>query len=649
MQTVRLLGESAEAALAAGNIGEAEGLFRKIIGLDPRQAAAHAGLGAVAGLRGEHRLGAESLAKACELESSNPMFLHNYAESLRQLGRNGEAEPLFRKVISIDPHFIPSYDSLISLLQLNRLQAEQQKQLSYGDMLSRELAILSSNQGNAWLDIGELPKATAAYRRALEFFPGYVTALSNLANALRSEGRICEGEDAGRQAVAIDPSFAPAWNNLGNALAEEGRLDEATRCFDRALALRPGFPEARHNRGSGLLMNYIYDHEIAEEELFDMHRRWGESYPLPEGWKRRPIEAAGRPLRIGYLSPDFRMHAMLHFLEPILAHHDPAQFEVVCYAECPAQDEHSRRLMTYSHSWVRTHELDDAALAAKIESDRIDLLVDCAGHTRGGRLEALAGKPAPVMLSWMGYLGTTGLPAMDFRLTDIWADPPGIAEGQHTERLLRIPEGMMAYRPHSSCPEVGALPAASTGAITFASLNNIRKMNAQVVELWSGILKAVPGSRLLLQSGHLADAGTRGRLTGLFEAFGIRPDRIEMRKSSADFLQTYLEADIALDPMPYGGGATTCDALWMGVPVVTLSGSRPAGRLSTSILHQIGHPEWIASNLGKYVELACALAAERDRLALIRKGLRETMRSSSLCDEAGFVRRLEKIYREVAG
>ncbi len=641
------LARSADAAMSAGNFRLAGEAFRKMLILAPGNASAFAGLGTVAGLQGEHGAAAEHFGAACALEPGNPFYLHNYGEALRQLGRNHDAEVNFRKVIALAPGFIPAYDSLIPLLQAAHRQALQRTDAVRSGALARELAILSSNQGNAWLDAHDLKQALECYRRSIAVDQGYVTAWSNLANALRSAGKNCEAEEAGRKAIGLDPGFAPAWNNLGNALAEQGRLDEASACFDRALALKPDFPAARHNRGGGMLMNHLYDPEISEESLFGLHCRWGEGYPAPALSTAIPISSAGTRLRVGYLSPDFRTHAMLHFLEPILAHQDTALFDVTCYAEGPANDEQTKRLQSYGHSWVWTHTLDDAALRERIAGDRIDILVDCAGHTQGGRLEALSAKPAPVMLSWMGYLGTTGLPAMEYRLTDAWADPPGLTESLHTEQLLRIPGGMMSYRPHVASPEVSGLPLLRNGFVTFGSLNNVRKMNAVVAALWARVLHAVPGSRLLLQSGHLADAGTVGRMRGMFEAFGIHADRLDLRPSSTDFLLTYSEIDIALDPMPYGGGVTTCDSLWMGVPVVTLSGSRPAGRLSASILHQIGRSEWIASDRDGYIGILAGLAADADRLSGIRAGLRPAMTASPLCNEAGFVRRLEQVYREL--
>lgn len=351
-------------------------------------------------------------------------------------------------------------------------------------------------------------------------------------------------------------------------------------------------------------------------------------------------------LKIGYLSADFREHAMRHFIEPLLARHRASQVELVCYAQGPGFDAHTQRLAGYGHRWLWVHAMRDAELAAQIERDAIDILVDCTGHTQGTRLTALAGKPAPIMMSWLGYLNDTGLPAMDYRLSDEWVDPPHEARTEGTEAVLRIPGGMLAYRPHMAAPDTGEPPCLSQGLVTFGSLNNIQKLNRVIVAQWAQILHAVPRARLLLQSKLLADARTVGRLRGLFEAFGIAASRLDLRPATADFLSTYRDIDIALDTQPYGGGATTCDALWMGVPVVTQTGTRPAGRLSTSLLHSVGHPEWVTNSPAQYVSIAVALANQPAELAQIRRTLRAQVQASALCDEAGFVERLEAVYRE---
>jgi len=630
---------------AAGDLAAAEQSYRALLESQPDHAEALAGLGVVVGQTGRHDAAAKHLAKACALEPSNTIYHHNYGEALRQLGQLPLAEAALRRALELDPQFLPALESLIAIVQAAHAHALATRDVERAGMLAGELARLANNQGNALLANLDPLRAIGSYRYSISIRADYAIAWSNLGNVLCELGRLSEAEAACRQAVALDPDFGAAWNNLGIALDGQRRFDEASSCYDRALAKDPAFREARHNLGSGSLFNPLYLPEISDTEVAQKHRTWGNSFPLPEGRRWHNSRDPDRAIRIGYLSPDFREHAMRAFIEPMLARHDRSEVEIICYAQNSYADEHTRRLMQYGHRWRWIHEWDDATLAAEIERDGIDILVECAGHTRGNRLVALAGKPAPILMSWLGYLCTTGLPAMDYRLTDQWVDPPGLTESQHTEKLLRVPDGMMAWRPHENSPDVNELPSLSRGTVTLGSLNNVQKINPVVAELWAQILRAMPQARLLLQSKLLVDPQTVGRIRGMFDAFGIRPSRIELRQASPDFLKTYREIDIALDTWPYGGGATTCDALWMGVPVVTLAGGRPAGRLSASVLHQIGRHEWITGSARAYVDKAIEIAGEPDLLNSVRRSLRDQMRGSTLCDETGFVRRLEKIYR----
>lgn len=644
LQIQQLLERAAERH-TAGDLAGSEQHYRAVLALDPDEALALAGMGALAGQRGDAREAADYLGRACRLAPANALVHHNHGEALRQLGQWREAEAALRRALELDQGLVPAWVSLGALAHTLHAQAVSQGDTQRAQSMTREMASLLNNQGNAWLGRGGGAEAVRCYRRAIALRADYATAWSNLGNCLRGEGQLSEAEASCRQAVALAPEMAEAWNNLGNTLVEQARFDEAAPCYDKALALRPGFAEAVHNRGSGSLFNRLYSVEPSYAEIAQQHRSWGAVFPKPERrhWPhdRRPE----RVLRIGYLSADLREHAMRHFIEPLLARHDARQVEVVCYAQGPVADTHTRRLAGYGHRWHWVHGLDDAGLAALVERDAIDILVDCMGHTHGTRISALAGKPAPVMASWLGYLCTTGLPAMDYRLSDEWVDPPDHPSPPDTEEVLRIPGGMLAYRPHANAPDALAPPSTRNGWLTFGSLNNVQKINRTVVARWAELLQAVPHSRLLLKSKLLADPGTVGRLRGLFEAFGIPPARLDLRPASRDFLQTYQEIDIALDTFPYGGGVTTCDALWMGVPVVSLAGQRPAGRLSLSLLQRIGHAGWVADTGAAYRDKAIALAGDLPALAALRAGLRTQVQASSLCDEAGFVRQLEGVYR----
>lgn len=636
---------------AAGDLTAAELSYRGVLDLDADQPMALAGMGALDGQRGHAAQAAQYLARACKLEPGMAIFQHNHGEALRQLGQLPLAEAALRRAVELDQNLVPAWESLIAMVQTAQALASGAHDMRRAEVLAWELARMTNNKGNALLGRGDPVQAIGCYRHALSIRSDYPMAWSNLGNTLRQVGQINEAEAACRRAVALDPNFGAAWNNLGNALIEQGRYEEGSRCYEQALEKQPDFPEALHNRGSGSLFNRLFAPAATDAELAAVHRDWGAAYPAPRNRRWHNTREPDRLLRIAYLSPDFREHAMRHFIEPLLARHSASRVEVVCYAQGPGADAHTRRLIEYGQRWNWVHGLSDAELAARIERDRIDILVDCAGHTHGTRLAALAGKPAPIMMSWLGYLHATGLPAMDYRLTDEWVDPPGPADTPGNdltadEMPLRITGGMLAYRPHLAAPEANALPCVARGYTTFGSLNNIQKLNRLVVADWARLLGAVPGSRLLLQGKHLADPGVVGRIRGMFEAFGIAPARLDLQPASVDFLRTYHEIDIALDTLPYGGGATTCDALWMGVPVITQSGTRAAGRLSTSILNLVGRPEWVTETSDAYIAAAAALARNTRALAEIRRDLRGQMQASALCDEAGFVARLEEVYRQ---
>ena len=591
---------------------------------------------------GRHDRAENARHEAALLQPDNPVPAHNRAEALRQEGRLDEARVAFREVLARFPEFVPSYDSLIPLQQalLETLRVQGPPQAL--DRAMGELASLWNNRGNAMLSADDGAGAEASYRQALKMDPGYAAAWSNLCNVLCLGGRAFESEEAGRRALQLAPLLPQAWNNLGIALTDQGRLTEADACFERALELKPDFTEVFHNAGSRKLFNTLLSPAWSGADILRSHRAWGERHPAPVQCQY-PWRAAGssatRRRRIGVMSSDFRTHAMQHFLAPLLEYLDREAFDVVCYAHVPRADEVTRRFFSYGHRWTWIHGLSDEQLSVQLRADELDLLVECNGHTRGTRLRALADRPAYRQASWLGYLGTTGLPAMDYRLTDEWVDPPGMTESQHTETLVRIPGGLCAYRPHDRSPPVQPPPFLRQACITFGSLNNLMKLNSQVVTLWATLLKAVPGSRLLLQAKQFADRGMLGRVRGMFEMCGIPSERLDLRCASNDFLATYHDFDIALDTFPYGGGATTCDALWMGVPVITCPADRSAGRLTGSLLQQIGCTQWIARDHSDYVERAAGLAADTAELRRVREGLREQVATSPLCDGPGFAAR----------
>ncbi len=459
---------------------------------------------------------------------------------------------------------------------------------------------------------------------------------------LKEAGEAGEAERLLLRAIELDPALAEAHVNLGNIRKEQGRLDDAMVCYSRAVAARPDYAAAHAN----LLFATAYVDGLAPSRVFELHRDWGQRYA--QGLVRRDhpnVRDPARRLRVAYVSPDLRAHAVAMFIEPVLAHHDRASFEVVAYAEVAQPDAVTARLHGLVDVWRSTVGLTDEQVAQLIRADGIDVLVDLAGHTANGRLLALARKPAPVQLTYLGYPATTGIEAMDWRLTDAVAEPEGQSEAFYTERLYRLPHSLWCYQPFTDMGEPGPLPALTQGQVTFGSFNNYAKVGPRVVDLWASVLRAVPDSRLVMITVPAGEA--QAALWARFEALGVARERVMLydRLDRARYVALFGTVDIALDPFPCNGGTTTCDALWMGLPVVALAGTTFLSRASLSVLSASGLEEFAAADEAGYVALCARLASDLPALSALRASLRSRLSSSPLLDAAGFTRDIEAAYR----
>ncbi|MDO9215205.1 MAG: tetratricopeptide repeat protein [Methylococcales bacterium] len=576
----------------------------------------------------------QALAVLLPAVQQHPQHLglqHNLAELYRNIGATDKAEQLFTALIHQQPLFVPAYQSLMLILNTH-LSSAQLTDEQRAELLSR-LAIISNNMGNALLEAGQMQAAETAYSEALQYWADYPSAHSNLSNVARLVGRISDAESHARKALALRPDFAEAWNNLGTALSEQGRCAEAISCYQRALAVNPNQLEAQHNAGSGSLFLQLYRDDLTSAQVVDAHRQWGESLRFPA--LPHTIPATDK-IRVGFISADFREHSVMYFAEGLLKQLNRQEFDIVCYANQTGEDYVTQRIKAMPLLWRPVAALSDDALCEQIRQDQLHILIDLSGHSKGHRLYALAKKPAPIIALWLGYPFTTGLPAFDYRLTDKWADPEAVAPHQHTEQVVYL-QNQFNYRPHPNALPVNALPALHNGYITFGSLNNVQKMNRSVVAVWSEILLRIPNSRLILQNKLLVDAGVAGRIRGLFEAFGVDTQRLEFRPACEYHLKTYNEIDIALDPFPFNGATTTCEALWMGLPVLSLAGDNSVARMGVSILSAVGlEQDWLAHTTEDYIALAQQHTAALDKLAALRTGLRERVANSQLCDDAAF-------------
>ena len=441
----------------------------------------------------------------------------------------------------------------------------------------------------------------------------------------------------------MQPNFAEARNNLGNALTDVGQLDAAIASYQNAMSLNPAAPDFHSNLILTLHYHPAHDARSIAAELENWNRQHAQ--PRRKFIRRHANDKnPDRLLRIGYLSPDFREHVVAQNLLPLLRHHDRSQFEIACYALLRRPDTMTARVKETAHRWREIAHLSDEQVAEQIRTDQIDILVDLALHSADNRLPIFAHKPAPVQVSYLGYCGSTGIPEMDYRFSDPYLDPPDAAH--YVEKTWRLPRTYWCYQPWSAAAEPAQVPALKSGYITFGCLNNFTKVSPPALELWAKILNQVPQSRLIL---HAPAGSHRAAVTERFSRFGVAPDRLIFlpKQPWKIYTQTYSQIDIALDPFPYNGGITTCDSLWMGVPVITLSGQTPVGRAGRSILASLGLPELIASTADDYLKIATDLAADLPRLSALRQGMRPRMLASPLMDAPTFARDVEAAYRQI--
>lgn len=537
-------------------------------------------------------------------------------------------------------------------------------------------------QGIAAQRAGRLPDAENWYRRILERDERHPDALYHLGTLAETAGHPAAACELYRHASSARRDWFDPWFRLGNALRSLGRIKPAIEAMETAARLDPGSRGARMNlamllweggrgreaesllremaAGTGdaaldahqnLLLMLNYREDLEPGRCYDEHLVWAARYADPVSAAAAPPERPadpGRPLNIGYVSPDFRLHPVALFLLPLLNHHDRARHRIHLYATRAGADDTTARLRSAADEWRDIAALSDDEAADMIRRDGIDVLVDLAGHTGWNRLLLFARRPAPVQLSWLGYLNTTGMRAMDARLTDVIATPEAF-DALHTERIVRLPGCQWCFQPLVDAPDVSPSPPSRGGTVTFGSFHNLVKVGPAVIALWSRLLRQLPRSRLLLMAKGLADG--RQDLLERFGAEGVAADRIELRNAVPyrQYLATYGEVDIALDAFPYSGGTTTCESLWMGVPVVTWAFPAVAGRGAASILSAAGLPELVAESPEQYLSIAADLAASPPRLEALRASLRGRMRQSPLMDAPRFAAGIEDAYRALWG
>jgi predicted O-linked N-acetylglucosamine transferase (SPINDLY family) len=658
-----------------GQLPEAERLYRRVLDEEPQHANAMFLLSVIAMGQGKLADAGKLLQRAVALHPDNPAFHSNLGEVYRRLGRNDDAVQALLTALSMRPDLAePAFNLGLVLGEMGETEMatsclERAADFKF-DSFPVQYALATA------LRERDLLRAVGHYQCALALNPRAVNVLVDLGNVLQKLGRTDAAIALFRRAVEIEPRFSLAHNNLGTALLEKFQTEDAIACFRRALEIDPRLSQANNNLGSamkelGHLEDAIAcferaaeadrsDHQVHSNLVYTLsfHPGYDATAILKHATRWCEMHLAGvtaskdisdrdrtadRRLRIGYVSPDFRDHCQALFMLPVLSHHNREAFEIHCYSSTSAPDSVTERERKHVDQWHDVAALDDGALAEAIRRDRIDILVDLTMHMAHGRLRTFARKPAPVQMCWLAYPGTTGLAAIDYRLTDPFLDPPGPGDHVYTERSLRLPDTFWCYDALGG-PGVSPLPALQRGFVTFGCLNNFCKINRDVLALWARVLRAMPSAKLTL----LVPVGTaRQETQAVFEKEGIDLGRLEFvgRRARLEYLAAYRQIDMCLDTFPYNGHTTSLDALWMGVPVITLVGKTVVGRAGLSQAMNLGMPDLVTETPDAYVERAVELAGDLTRLAEIRAGLRARMEGSPLMDAPRFVRGLEDTYR----
>jgi protein O-GlcNAc transferase len=659
---------------------------KEIVAVEPDHYRAFHGIGL-----GMHRLGQsdEGLYYIRTALVLNPEYFEahlNLGNILRDLGRQDEALDCYRIAWKIRP------DSPLVNFNLANCLCDLQSFAEANECYSRAIALDPSyrdpylGRARLFMLTKDFASASADYRAILTLNPDHCEAQYNLGICLAELGCHEEAVSCFRNAITIDPDKKDAHLALGNYLSEKAEhgdpsgLDDAVTSYLKVLSLNPADGDTRTRLGLMLLVQGKIDEALNEfreaiqycpemitthscyllslqyhpaptlRELFEVSISWWQRFAekIPKITSHGNIPDPDRPLRIGYVSADFKRHPVGFHLMPVIYNHSAENYQVYCYSNYGTDDIYTDRLRSYADEWRNIVDMPDEAVQDMIIKDGIDILVDLSGHTGGNRLLLFARKPAPVQATWLGYFFSTGLREIDYIVMDDCAVLPG-EDCWFSEKVIRLSKTRFCYEPIPYAPEVSSLPALKNGYITFGSFNNLAKVTSPVIQLWAKVLNAVPDSRLLLKSPAFQNSGSRERFIQQFADAGIAGDRLVLRGQSAhiDMLAEYGDMDIAVDPFPFNGGITSCEAMWMGVPVLTLTGSRPIARQTTGFLRTIGLTDFIASNEDEYCALACRWADNIRELDMIRSNLRKKMKDSLLCDGKTFSAHLESAYREM--
>lgn len=647
-KSIKNLFQEAETFFRGKQLQEAEKNCRQILKKQRDNAQANNLLGLILQNKGDHQGAIILFNKALKKKKMEPVYHYNLGVSLLELKQYALAKKSLQFTVARAPQYAPAFINLgVSYLEEGFLQ-EAKKTLLKALQLAPEHGTAHSNMALVFDLLGERELAVLHYQKAISLDPANPHSYSNLGKLLNASGQAIQAISFLYQAIQLDPGYAKAHSNLGDALSALGDTEQAISCYRRAMECDPEYVIAHSN----LLLCLHYSSEQSRDAIYGEHLNWAVKHcpSKDENIHHSNSAEPGRKIRVGYLSPDFRRHSVAFFIEPILANHTNEQYKIFCYSNLQTPDKTSKRIKgLVADGWRDVFGLSNDELARLVRQDEIDILVDLTGHSAHNRLSVFAMKPAPVQVTYLGYPDTTGLSAMDYRITDEWADPVGSTETLHSEELCRLAGGFLCYQPPEICPPCPPLPMTVNKGVTFGSFNILPKLSHKTIAVWAKILTLLPESRLVLKARSLeAEAVTR--LEQIFAGHGIEKERIRCLPFSStltEHLQCYGQIDIALDPFPYNGTTTTFEALWMGRPVVALAGDSHVSRVGCSILSRLGHQELIAESREDYCQLAVDLARDKDRCVAIHTSLRKDMMSSGLLDGKALTIELEKCYRKV--
>ena len=622
--------------------------IRKAVSINPDSVELQTRLGLILEENARHLDALAAYGKASRLNPGVGFVWFRQGRLLNRLKRYAEAIPALEKAVSLPAAVGEFHQELGVAFHMTKRFQQALAQYDKALELGQNSAALHCNRGVILKDLRKGGAAIMAFHAAVKMDPSNVSYLSNLGAAALEVGLNSEALDCFEEAVRQNPKLPTARNNIGNLLKDRARGMDALPHYRKAMELAPEDRDAPSN----YLLCHMYLSEMDPKTVFEEHRKWGVNTAkrFPASFKFKPRER-GAKLRVGFVSADLCHHPVAHFIEPIFRHYDKSRFEFFAYGDQRKSDSFSERLSKMVDHWSETCSLDDKTLAKQIHGDRVDILFELAGHTAYNRLGLFSLKPAPVQVSYLGYPGSTGLPTIDFRITDVHADPPGMTEKYHMEKLVRLPHCAWCYEPDGDAPDVAPPPLERNGFVTFGCFNNMAKLNPALFETWAEILNRVPGSHLRLKARTLVDIGVCEELKGYFTKLGIEPERLDFfghTQKIQQHLEHYNEVDVALDSFPYHGTTTTCEAMWMGMPVVSRVGATHVSRVGVSLLNTVGLQEFLCDSREDYISKAVGLAGSSARLAELRTTMRDRMRGSLLMDGEKFAKDFAAALEEMA-